>query len=464
MESKGKFRSSIFSIFDNTLRLTWIAIVIIITNFAIIVKKINDFNLNININLLLIFFLFFFIFVVLIYYFINWNISRFEIKKKFIVIYKNIFLKDRKEILIKNIANICISKNIFERIFKLTRIRIYSDEKNKVFCDFEVILANNKFNKYINIFIKESNINDLILNNKKSLNFNFFDILKHSFFTIPMSSIIIIINFILILFNMITNGTLIKEVIYNFLGLVVTLVGIILPVIYSISKNIIKYINFKIIRYKNYIFLSYGFFTFKQYIIPVNKINGIIIDVSILSKIFGFYKANIVNSGIGDRKNKLEILFPVSRKSKCKEIIKLILPEYNIDIDRKRQPCESFVIITSKIFLIMIVLVIPTIYVNIKLALVFSLILFFSIFFIYFIKKTIISDNYICIINGIFLKRIRIIKYSKIENIVIKEGIISKKFKLCKIYINILASIKNRKISSGYIKEDELNKIINSYM
>ena len=50
----NKFRLSILSIFDNTLKLTWLASLLIITNFAIIVKKINEFNLNININLLLI--------------------------------------------------------------------------------------------------------------------------------------------------------------------------------------------------------------------------------------------------------------------------------------------------------------------------------------------------------------------------------------------------------------------------
>lgn len=48
----NKFRLSILSIFDNTLKLTWLASLLIITNFAIIVKKINEFNLNINIKII----------------------------------------------------------------------------------------------------------------------------------------------------------------------------------------------------------------------------------------------------------------------------------------------------------------------------------------------------------------------------------------------------------------------------
>ena len=75
MENKEKFRSSILSVFDNTLKFTWIATFLIITNFAIIVKKINEFNMNIDVNLLLMIFLSIFIISVFIFYFINWHIS-----------------------------------------------------------------------------------------------------------------------------------------------------------------------------------------------------------------------------------------------------------------------------------------------------------------------------------------------------------------------------------------------------
>ena len=144
------FRSSFFSIFDNTLKITWIAIVLIITNFAIIKKKVYEFNLNININLTLIIFLVIFIVIVFIYYCVNFYISRFKIQDNLIVVYKNIFVKDKKEFLINNIANVCISKNIFEKILKLSRIRIFTNRKNKVFCDFEVIINDKTFNNYIN--------------------------------------------------------------------------------------------------------------------------------------------------------------------------------------------------------------------------------------------------------------------------------------------------------------------------
>ena len=423
----NKFRLSILSIFDNTLKLTWLASLLIITNFAIIVKKINEFNLNININLLLIISLSLFIILVFIYYLVIYRISRYEITNDMVVTYKNIFVKDRKEILIKNIANICVSQNIFERILPF--------------------LVDNDF-KYTN-------------NAEESfIKFKIRDIVKHSILSIPISSIIVIINFIMLLFTMFQNGSLLKEISYNFLGLIITLVGFIFPVIYSVAKNLIKYLNYYVKRKNKNIYVSFGIFTKKLYIIPVSKINGLIADVSLLCAIFGCYKLNVITSGIGDSKNKLSMLFPIMKKKKCINILKLILPEYEIPLKNKNQASKSLVVFGTKIIILMLMLVIPCIYINIKIALLISLSLLILTFIIYLIKRIVILDKYICVINGIFLKRLQIIRYEKIENVNIRDGIISKQMGICKVYISILGNLKNGKISSGYIKRIDAKNIV----
>ena len=457
----NKFRPSILSIFDNTLKLTWFASILVFTNFAIIVKKINEFKLNINVNVLLITLLLLFIIIVFIYYLVIYLISRYEITHDMLTVYKNIFVKDKKEILIRNIANICISKNIFEKIFKLTRIEIFSNEKNKIFSDFEVVISDKKYNIYIRKFLKENGYNEeKILCKSNSIKFTKVDILKHSILSIPISSIIVIINFILLIFNMIENGSLLKSIVYDILGLIITFLGFIFPVIYSVIKNLFKNMNYYVKRNNKNIYISFGFFTKKLYIIPVSKIKGIIVDVSLLCAIFGCFKLNSIISGIGDRKNKLDMIFPITRKKKAVELLKLILPEYDIPLINKRQPKQSIAVFGTKIMIIMLVLVIPAIYVNIKIAVGISVILFILIFVIYFIKKVVILDKYICVVNGIFLKRMQIIKYENIENIILREGIISNKLGICKIYMSILGTLKNSKISSGYIRKKDANVIL----
>ena len=73
-----------------------------------------------------------------------------------------------------------------------------------------------------------------------------------------------------------------------------------------------------------------------------------------------------------------------------------------------------------------------------------------------------ISDKYIAVINGVFVKRIRIINYNRIEKVEINEGIFSKKLGLCKVYMYIFSDIKNARISSGYIKKNYAYKILSS--
>ena len=232
----NRFRASFLSIFDNSFKLTFIVSLVILTNLAIITKKLNEFNLSINVNVAIILFLCLFLIILFVYYFMSWQIKRYEINEKSIVMYKNIFVRDRKEILINNIANICISENIFERIFKLKRIRIFEYAKDKMFCDFEVVVCDKIYCKYILNILKRNNIT-------YSKKFKFSEILKHSFLSIPISSIVVIVNFILLVFNMINDGSFAKEIMYDFLGLMVTLIGFVFPVIYNTSKNVIKYFS-----------------------------------------------------------------------------------------------------------------------------------------------------------------------------------------------------------------------------
>lgn len=449
----NRFRASFLSIFDNSFKLTFIVSLVILTNLAIITKKLNEFNLSINVNVAIILFLCLFLIILFVNYFISWQIKRYEINEKSIVMYKNIFVRDRKEILINNIANICISENIFERIFKLKRIRIFEYAKDKMFCDFEVVVCDKIYCKYILNILKRNNIT-------YSKKFKFSEILKHSFLSIPISSIVVIVNFILLVFNMINDGSFAKEIMYDFLGLMVTLIGFVFPVIYNTSKNVIKYFSYKISKDDTKIYISYGIFTRKEYIIPTNKINGIIVDVSLLSKIFRCYKVNIINAGIGDKKSEIAMLFPICNLKKSRKIFKKCFSDYNLKIDKKRQPYETLVVISAKIMILMLILVIPAVYLDIQIAMYILFFLFALIILIFLVKRTLITDKHISIINGIVIKRIRVINCNQIEKLEIRQGIISKQFNLYKVYLNITADIKNRTLSTGYITQQDLTHLL----
>lgn len=445
------FRSSFFSIFDNTLKVTWAATVGIITNFAIIVKKINEFNLNFNTNLLIILILAMFVILVYIVNIISWKISRFKITDKMLIIYKNIFIKDRKEFLASEISSICISQNVFERIFKLVRIVIFENEKNRLAAGFNVVISKSLFINKIAPFFKARYIDLNAINDEQSIKFSFFDVLKHSFLSIPLSAMIIIVNFGVLIFNMIGSGSFFDELLDDFIGLVITLIVFVFPVIYSISKNVLKYINYKIIRKNGYIYVSYGCIAKVNYIIPADKINGFIIDVSLPSWIFGCYRPNIILTGVGDKKSKLGMLFPISGKKRFYVVLREILPEYDINLKCNYQPFNAAIVIGIKVIIVMLCFIFPVALIDVVYALYMVILFLVIIFLLYFSKRISNGESYICITTGIFVKRSVIFEKNKIESVVIKEGILSKMFGLCKVYISVFGDVKNSVHLSGYI-------------
>lgn len=445
------FRSNFLCIFDNTLKSTWVATLAIITNFAIIVKKINEFNLNFNTNLLIILILALFIIFVYIVNLISWKISRFEITDNMLIIYKNIFIKDRKEFLTNEISSICVSQNIFERIFKLVRVEIYQNEKNIISAGFKLVISKALFYNKIVPFLKARYIDLNAINDIESIKFSFVDILKHSFLSIPISAMIIIFNFIVLIFNMIGSGIFIKEVLDDFIGLIITLFIFVFPVIYSILRNVIKYCNYKIVRKKDYIYIFYGFVTKINYIIPVSKINGLIVDQSLLSSFFGYCKSNIILTGIGDRKNKLGMLFPISNKKTFYNILSKLLPEYNIDLKCSFQPFSAIIVICIKVAIVILCLILPVVFIDVFYVEYMVVLYFIIIFVLYFFKKVKICESYLCITTGIVAKRTVIFEKIRIESIVFKEGMLSRMFGLCKVSISIFGDVKNSVHSSGYI-------------
>lgn len=128
-------------------------------------------------------------------------------------------------------------------------------KKIKFFAIFEVILNRKNYDRYILPFLVDNDFKYTNSAEESFIKFKIRDIVKHSILSIPISSIIVIINFIMLLFTMFQNGSLLKEISYNFLGLIITLVGFIFPVIYSVAKNLIKYLNYYVKRKKIKIYM-----------------------------------------------------------------------------------------------------------------------------------------------------------------------------------------------------------------
>lgn len=474
-----QFKSSPISIIDNTFRISWLATVLIVTNFAIIVSRINEFNekmnvtLNINTNILIIILLLIFVIVVLIYYIVKWNIFKIELDDKKITVYKNIVIKDRYIFLLKNISGYVIEQNILDKIFKVYRFKIYTERIYNSKVDTEFVVKRDLAEKINDVVLsKITNIKSEDITFDKVSNFNIKlnlkEIFIHSLLNISLKNSFIILNVILLIFTMIKEGTIAKEIMTNLLGFIITILTIVFPILYSLITSILKFYGYKLKKFEEFLVVKYGLFTTKKYFIPITKVKGFVLRETLISRIFNYSMLQVICSGVANKKGELNFLLPMTNKKKLSKAFKIILPNIKICLDNKLKNQASFSIsIFMALLTILSIIAIPTLmFFRIKTIYIITymiIVLLFVLIFYYF-KRISIDEKYILISTGIFIKKVSVILYDSIKYIKINEGIISNKLNIKRLSIYITSSLGNLKHGLGYVTNNTLNKVREKYL
>lgn len=473
-EGKNIFKSSPISIIDHTLKISWIASILIFTNFAIIVSKINEFNeavnmnLNISTNILIIVLLVLFIFTMFIYYFIQWNITRISYDENKIVVYKNIGIKDRYEFLLKNISGFVVEQTLIDKLFSIYRLKIYTErmhnrkpdahffvKKEVAFKLKSIILSRLSGNKQLVEQLEKISDFDIILKIR--------NIFVHSLFSISIGNSIIILNVILLIFSMIKEGTIAKEIVTNLLGFIITIFTIVFPILYSLISSLFKFYGYQLKKINQMICVKYGLLTTKTYFIPIQKIKGVIMKETFISRFFKYKVLKVICSGVANRKGELDFLFPMVNQRKLDDILTILLPDSKFSIKKKMIYQPNFTISIFLIGLTIINIIVIPILMYLKLKTLYILIyMFFSVVILavlYFFKRISIHENFILISTGVFLRKLSFILYDSVKYMKISEGIISDKFNIHQLCIYITSEFGNLKQSLGYVTKNNLIKI-----
>lgn len=460
------FKSHFISVLDNTLKITWVATILIITNFAIIVNKVNEFNKNINVNILIIIFLALFVTIMFIYYFIMWKITSISYNKDKIIIYKSLVVRDLSEFLIKNISGLVIEQNILEKFFKVCRVKIYTDQLRKKKEDMQIIVKKDIADK-LKLFILERfgvlDNDEKLKSNTYDMNIKFSNIILHSFFNISIGNIVILLNVFWIIFTMIAKGTLMKEVLYDFIGFTVTILSITLPIIYSIISSILKFYKFKLKRIKDILLVRFGLFTTKNYIIPIEKINGINFTETLISRVFNYKLVKVICSGVATKKNELDFLIPMMSRKKIDQVLELLFPNHNLKITQKlkKQPILTIGIYLF-IFSVIDFIIIPVLmYLRLPVYIIigYMMLSIFLLIVLYMFKKISIEDEYILVSTGFYIKKMSILLYDKIKYIKISDGAMSSNFNIYNVNLYVLSGFNSVRTNLGYISRTNLSKI-----
>lgn len=456
------FKSSGIIVVDNTIKLTFVVLILLVTNLAAFLNKIRSLNFNLDVNIII--FGAIFILITVIINMIRWNITYMSYNNKKLTVYKNIVVKDMHEFSIKNISAMTMEESFIDKIFKVCRLKIYTYGVKNYFNDFEVLLNKEKCIKLRDEIISdlEEKIEYNLESKKCDIKIDFKNVILHSLFNLPFTQIFIIINAILIIFYSINESSNIKEIFSNLLGELITIVGILLPVLYNFFKSIVTFYGLKLDRNGDYLHVKYGFLSTKTYIIPISRIRGIILKETIFSRPFNYVSVNIICPGITDNKNELKIILPMVKKKNVNELISKILYDnkYNIQNKYIYQPKEVVKVISLYILVINSIILPIFVYYSILNIYILAILICSVIGIIlgYYFKKIEICDTYFSILTGVFIKKKVIIRYKDVKYFKIRKDPILNRYGINIIDVYITSGIKNRRHSLGYV---EYNNAIN---
>ena len=451
------------------------------------------------INMILIFFggVAFLLFI-LIYNTFIWYKTFISIEENTIIVQRDTINSKINTYGIKNIANINLEQNIFERIIGTYKIKIDTDSLSTAdTTDIEIVLSRKdayEFKYNIEKLMKLEAI-ECIEKQRNKLNYNedsenrqynylhdeeidydivfsINDILKHCFYNFSIFGFIFGLGVFIFTLFIATKADESGEIISLLL---------IITSLWSIIKffigDLIKYYKFSIKRLEDKLYISYGLLKKRKFTIPINRINAINIKQPIFCRIFQRYQVDISTIGVGDDESEGSQILLCSTKENFLKYINTLLPEFRVgeELILARQDKNYYkikiaetIIVTMLISLIMYIIyklnfgIDTSLLVGINIA-VFLLLILIA-YMSYITYGFYMGKEKVAISQGIFSKNISIIKYKKVQYINIKKGPISSRFNLCHGEIYILASLGNEIKTIGYYDEvlfEELkNKIL----
>lgn len=441
-----------------------------------------------------------FLIIVLI---VLWNIIRWykttiTIKDGTIEIERRTLNRNINTIAVQNISNINLEQNIFEMIIGTYKLKLDTSSLSTAeTTDVEIVLK--KKDAY--------DVKNLIMQMMQEINASETD--KASFGTdvsavreavLPMQEIpdneydiiyttkeIIMSCFVCtnILLVLITIGLIISSIISITATIKTTedVISLIAAGIFQlfaggsfiavIIKSWLSAFAFRAKRCDNKVYVSCGLVKKRKYAVPVDTINAVYIESTVLGRIFKRASVKVINiGGEGDDVAGMQLLLAGTEKE-LKEKLAVLLPEYTFPEHTKvkRQPVKVFwcKIVCSVIFTACFML---GLWIGIKVmqetlpntvwAVIPVCIMLLSIVgnvLAYRVNGLHVDEQYLVISQGMFAKKIKTIPYGKIQYITQKTGPLERLMHVKHANISILASAAYRSNPIKSFPVSEFDKI-----
>ncbi len=403
--------------------------------------------------------------VIIIYNWVVWSKTWISIDNEAIVIEKNLLNRKVNTIGMKNVSNINMEQNIFERIVGTYKIKLDTNSATTANeTDVKIILSKEKaewFKQQVMQHMNEDQEEVVAVDVEYDVEYKAKDIIMHCIYTANPVAVLFCVAFIVgcaVALSSVNTGAAIVDGVINVLGSILAILVIVWSVFQSLIRDFFVYYGFKARRHENKIYLTHGLFKKRQYTIAVDKINAVKLEAPTVSRILGRQFVKVICVGVGDEENENSMLLLSEKNNDMERKLSILLPEFVIQqpeiISRDKNSmwstlvgyvvCIIIWVALAVAFGVVNVLNLETMWIRIVIVAVSISVIFLVGLSTYLNYKTCgigLEQNHLLIIMGSLGKSSTWIPYTKIQELQYEQGPIARRFGYASGIIYILAAV-----------------------
>lgn len=418
---------------------------------------------------------------------IIWAKTWISIEQDAVVIEKRTINRKKNTIGMKNISNINLEQNIFERIMNTYKIKLDTDSKTTAdSTDVKIVLSKDKaewFQRQVMEHMQDVAGEQMVIAKEEMTDYDVTysakDIVWHCIYTASVISVLIFLGIMIGAvagIRSLRTGKILLDGVVHAIGSILVVAALLFSVVQNLIRDFFVYYGFRAKRQGNKIYLTHGLLKKRKYVLAVDKINAVEVISPLVSRIFKRQYVKLVCVGVGDEENENSMLLLSGAREEMYKNLSVLLPEFILEESRfvERDRLSVFSELPRKMiyYAVLIVLMVVFGYKNVLqisvdwgIYLIYAAGIFLMLVSVlntvmsFKTEGIMIGENELIVVKGCYEKNITWIPYQKIQQMRYCEGPIRRHFGLATGEVHILAKTLDTVHAITYVKKELYEQI-----
>lgn len=489
METK-RFRNHFSIIFERIGSFILVLLFFIVTQFTDIITEITTSGFSLIPILLGIGGILLFIGVIFGWQYFVWSKTWIVLDEDTISIEQNTLNASKHTIGIKNISNVNTEQNLLEMFLGTCKVKLDTDSLSTAnTTDVMIVLKKQEAEELRKRLVKRMNeinetteVEEVVAFDDDNIDYDdkaeLKDIIMNGFYSVNLLTVLIFLGsigaFVDVMLDFVTGAVSGFEV-EGALSAIFAIGIFLVSSLSGLAKSFLGMYGFMVKRDGSKLYIKYGLFKKVNFAIPVDKINAIQIQQTMIARIFKKYTAEMINVGMGDEENSSAYFTFYGSREKLQKSIDLLLPEFSEAVAAKFEKQPKSVMALDTIGIVVSAVVLSAIgacivyFTEVPIVVIVAggmallCLRITSKVLTYFSTGTSVTESYLGLQYGCFGTCRTIIKFNKVQYVTLYQNVLDRKLRIAHGKANILAMMGKETQNIPYISEDKV-ELINKYI